>query len=62
MTPADRELVDWYYAQPGRSTRWNLAIGYLLNGGPKPATSKVGREALVALDEMRAERARSLAR
>jgi hypothetical protein len=62
VTAADRQLVDWYFAQPGRSTAWNLAIGYLLSGGPKPARSKVGREALAALEEMRTERARSLAR
>lgn len=63
MTVADRQLIEWYYAQPGRGGSWGMAVGYLLKlakGGT--VTPKLERECKATLEQMRAERARSIAR
>lgn len=63
MTVADRQLIEWYRANPGRSTSWDVATGYLLkraNGGE--VSRKLAAECEKTLATMRAERLRDAAR
>lgn len=69
LAPADRQLVDWHLARtrwPGSGFgrgEWDQAVGYLLMKAlGRPVTPKLERACKDALDEMRAERMRELAR
>lgn len=63
MTAVERQLIDWYFAQPGQSTSRSIAVGYLLKrsvGGE--VSKKLAAECEKTLERMHAERQRDLAR
>lgn len=63
MTAAERQLIDWYFAQPARSSSWDIAVGYLLHlSRAGTVTPKLERECKATLEQMHTERLRDLAR